>query len=147
MFLGQYNHQIDEKMRFRIPAKLKQMLGEKPFITQGTSGCLYVFKNEDAEKIVREMTARADITDKDKQKGIRLLAANGFYAEEDKQGRIILPTSLISHAKIKKNIVTTGAITHVEIWAEDIWNEYSNIDGEEFDNCLSLLSGSSTNNQ
>ncbi|HEY8423142.1 MAG TPA: MraZ N-terminal domain-containing protein, partial [Clostridia bacterium] len=40
MFKGIYYHQIDEKGRLRIPAKLKAQLGDKYFITRGGLGSL-----------------------------------------------------------------------------------------------------------
>lgn len=139
MFLGEFRHQVDEKVRFRIPAKLKQMLGPDPFITVGSSNCLFMVKNEDAKKLIETLSNRADITDVEKTRVVRLITSRGFFATEDKQGRIMLPPALVKHAKIVKNIVTNGCYDRVEIWAEEVWDEYSEIDGDEFDACLKLL--------
>ena len=46
MLTGEYHHQIDEKGRIRIPAKLKEALGVSPMITRGSNGCLFVFSKE-----------------------------------------------------------------------------------------------------
>lgn len=53
MLTGEYHHQIDEKGRIRIPAKLKEALGVSPMITRGSNGCLFVFSKEQAKKNVR----------------------------------------------------------------------------------------------
>ena len=60
-------------------------------------------------------------------------------AEEDKQGRILLPQSLIKKAGIVKNIVTIGAYDRVEIWSEERWAAYVEDDNMDFDECLKSL--------
>ena len=64
---------------------------------------------------------------------------NSWEAEEDKQGRILLPQNLIKHAGIVKNIVTIGAFDRVEIWSEERWNEYANLDSDGYDECLKKI--------
>lgn len=136
MFFGEYRHQIDEKGRVRIPSKLKDLLGDNPFITKGSNNCLFVIPKEQATKMFTDKFGGIDFTDPVNNKALRLLTASGTYAEEDKQGRILLPSSLLKHSKISKNIVTIGAFNRVEIWSEENWDEYSNVDSEEFDKCL-----------
>ena len=117
MFLGQFNHQIDEKGRIRIPAKFKSELGDSPYITSGTNKCLFVYSQPDFfDKFLSKLT-NLDITDTEGVKLARIFAANAVNAEEDKQGRILLPQHLITHAQIGKNLITIGAIDHVEIWS------------------------------
>ena len=40
MLLGEYNHNIDEKGRLIIPAKLREGLGDSFVICNGLEGCL-----------------------------------------------------------------------------------------------------------
>ena len=46
-----YSHQLDAKNRMRIPAKLREELGEGFYLTVGTGGCLYAYSKEEAEKV------------------------------------------------------------------------------------------------
>jgi len=48
MFLGQYEHAIDEKGRLIVPAKYRESLGEKFIITFGLDTCLFVYPLEAA---------------------------------------------------------------------------------------------------
>ena len=43
MLLGEYNHNIDEKGRLIIPAKLREGLGDSFVICNGLEGCLFVY--------------------------------------------------------------------------------------------------------
>lgn len=135
---GEYHHQIDEKNRIRIPAKLKEALGSSPMIARGSNGCLFVFSKERAEKMF-ESTFNSDDFDESKTRALRLMASSAAFPEEDKQGRIQLPASLIKAAGIEKNVVTIGAYDRVEIWSEERWNAYVADGDMSFDECLRSL--------
>ena len=135
-FFGEYHHQIDGKGRVRIPAKLKEKLGEHPFITRGPNNSLMVLPHEEAVKLFGERFRSLDPLDPVNNKAKRIMASSGIYADEDKQGRILLPNALIKHAGIDKNVVTIGVYTHVEIWSEEEGTKYTSITAEEFDECL-----------
>ena len=59
-------------------------------------------------------------------KAARFLKFNSWQAEEDKQGRILLPENLRKYAKIDKNVIIYKGPTAVEIWSEEVWNDYFN---------------------
>ena len=59
---------------------------------------------------------------------MRKFLSSAFEAEEDAQGRILLPKELALHAEITKNIVFIGSGSRVEIWAEEEWNAYNSGD-------------------
>lgn len=145
MFFGEYRHQIDEKCRIRIPAKLREQLGVRPFIMKGPNNCLIVLKEEDANVMLARQFEGIEMVDPKLNFSLRMLTSSAFFAEEDKQGRIIIPAKLLEHIKLKdkngevvsRNVVTIGAFNRVEIWGEEAWDEYSDIDSEEFDLRLS----------
>jgi MraZ protein len=45
--------------------------------------------------------------------------------EPDKQGRVSLPQHLRDHAQIQRDLYILGVSTRIEIWAKEIWEEYS----------------------
>ena len=55
MLLGEYNHNIDEKGRLIIPAKLREGLGDSFVICNGLEGCLFVYSQEEWNKFVAEL--------------------------------------------------------------------------------------------
>lgn len=60
-----------------------------------------------------------------------------FSAEEDAQGRVMLPAMLKKIAGIKKDIVTVGHGNRLEIWAADRYQAY--MEGVDYDAALKRL--------
>ena len=52
MFMGEYNHTIDEKGRIIVPSKFREALGDNFVVTQGLDGCLFVYSYEEWENFV-----------------------------------------------------------------------------------------------
>ncbi|MDR2201943.1 MAG: hypothetical protein LBP26_04180 [Clostridiales bacterium] len=147
MFFGEYRHQLDEKCRIRIPAKLREDLGEKPFVMRGPNHSLIVLREADANAMLTSQFGDVDMVDPSEDNfTLRMLTSSAFFAEEDKQGRILLPNKLLEHAGFKKkgsdevnrNAVTIGALNRIEIWCESVWDGYyGDVPAEEFDKRLS----------
>ena len=120
-----YTHQLDAKNRMRIPAKLREELGEGYSITVGSGGCLYVYTKEQMQEV--KATLKNINSFREKQlKAARFILYNTWEAEEDKQGRILLPENLRKYAKIQKNVIVFKGPACIEIWSEEVWNEYFN---------------------
>ena len=85
LLFGKYEHQIDEKNRIRIPAKLKDALGANPVIMKGTSPCLVVYSSERASEVIKakfEKIIDGTVTDEDEMDLLRDLTSNTQNAEE-----------------------------------------------------------------
>jgi MraZ protein len=58
----------------------------------------------------------------------------------DGQGRILIPQSLRSHARIDKDVILIGMLTKVEIWSKEVWEqEESDNAYEEFKKSREIL--------
>jgi MraZ protein len=134
-----YSHQLDAKNRMRIPAKLREELGEGYAITVGSGGCLYVYTKEQMQEV--KATLKNINSFREKQlKAARFVLYNTWEAEEDKQGRILLPENLRKYAKIEKNVIVFKGPNCVEIWSEEVWNEYFNdVNFDELADAIDLL--------
>lgn len=136
MLAGTYTHQMDEKGRIRIPAKLRDELGKdkRLFITCGPHNCLLVLTEEMAEEALKSMS-NDKFSTSDFSSIRRRIMTSGFIIEDDAQGRTLLTQKLINHAQLKKNIVTVGNLNRVEIWSQENWDrlqaEYDNQDFDE----------------
>lgn len=122
MLIGTYRHSIDSKKRMRIPSKFKSELGANCIITKGTQNNLMIFSSEGFNNLYEKLS-NISLFDNEAQKPVRKFLSSAFEAEEDGQGRILLPKELATYAEITKNIVFVGVGNRVEIWAEEIWDK------------------------
>ena len=132
MLIGTYRHSIDAKKRMRMPSKFKNELGNDFIITKGTNKNLFVFSKEQFDGLYEKMM-NLPLFDEEAQVPVRRFLSSAFEAEEDGQGRVLLPKELLTFAKITKNIVLVGIGDRVEIWAEEIWEkEQENEENSDF---------------
>lgn len=133
IFLGEYTHQVDDKGRIRIPLKLKNGLGSNPFIFKGAQKCIKVYPRDVAEEKLANTFSNGNLNDEDSEREKGRFMSKATIGEEDKQGRITLPSSLLRHAGIacSSTIITIGAYDHVQIWDKDTWEKISESEYED----------------
>ncbi len=141
LLIGSVNHQLDEKGRMRIPAKFRDGIGVNPFAMPGKNGCIYIVPAENAQKVLGSIMSGDLYSRTDEQsEAISYLSANTEMLVEDNQGRTVLPKNLKDKAKIRKDIVVVGVFDHLEVWAEEVYNErYSVLDPDKIKKMLSAL--------
>jgi len=127
--MGEYHHNIDEKNRLIIPSKFRYELGEKFIVTRGLDGCLFVYPLNEWDKITNQLNT-LPFTKKDARAFSRFFLSGATECEFDRQGRINIPTPLISYASLKKECVIIGVNDRLEIWSKDLWEKFFN-DNEE----------------
>lgn len=124
MFMGEYQHSMDEKGRLIVPAKFREGLGEKFVITRGLDNCLFVYPMEQW-KVLEEKIKELPTSHADTRAFVRMFFSGAVEAELDKQGRVVIPVHLREHARIERDLYVIGVSTKVEIWAKETWEDYS----------------------
>ncbi len=132
---GSYNHQLDAKGRLRIPYKFKPILGADCYLTRCSNGSLMILSEEQFDKFIQGFNFN-DISESAEAKVVKAILGMTVKVEEDAQGRFVLPQNLRQIAGITKNIVFVGVGNRVELWDEEKWNKYNNIDAAAFDALL-----------
>ena len=122
MFLGRYQHSIDDKGRLIIPARYRELLSNGAFITQGFDGNLMVLTTETFNAISQNIRGMS-ITDARARLLKRLLYSSGEQVDVDRAGRILLPQFLRQAAGLDGEVVIVGVGEHFEIWSSDHWLE------------------------
>lgn len=125
MFVGEYNHSLDAKGRVIIPSKYREELGEKFMITKGMDGCLYVLPEHSFRKLTDELST-LPLSVKDSRALVRYFSGGAVDGELDKQGRVLIPTSLREYAGFEKDVVLVGVLDKIEVWSKDKWENASN---------------------
>ncbi len=123
MFLGEYEHNLDEKGRLAIPAKFRGQLADGAVVTKGLDNCLSLYTKEGWE-IEAERLMSLPLTQANARAYARFMLASAFSVEIDKQGRVNIPATLREFAGINGGTVVTGLGDHVEIWEPKAWEEY-----------------------
>ena len=123
MFMGEYHCNLDDKGRLIIPSKFREELGNNFIITRGIENCLFVYSLDSWNEIVRKIES-LPFTKKDARTFARFFLSGASEAEFDKQGRINITSPLISYAKITKECIIIGTGDRLEIWSEELWNEF-----------------------
>ena len=123
MFIGEYHHTIDEKGRIIVPAKFREELGNNFIVTRGIEDCLFVYSAENWAKITNKLSS-LPFTHKDARTFNRFFMSGATDVELDKQGRINLPSPLISFANLEKDCVIIGTGDRLEVWSKESWEQF-----------------------
>lgn len=124
MFLGEYQPNLTDGSRLALPKKLReQILGDEVVLSRGFEKCIFVYDKQDW---INESQKQVDspITDLRTRDLRRYMFAGAVDSKLDSQGRMIVPTNLLSHAGLEKEVTVIGAGDHIEIWNTATWNAY-----------------------
>lgn len=138
MFMGEYQHSIDEKGRMIIPAKFRENLGESFVITRGLDQCLFVYPKSEWAALEQKLKA-LPLMKSDARAFTRFFFSGATECELDKQGRANIPGTLVEHAKLEKDCVVLGVSNRVEIWSKKIWESYFNESEQSFNEIAEKL--------
>jgi len=122
MFLGQYQHNLDNKGRLTIPARYRDLLEAGAYVTQGFDTNLMVWTVSAFETISRGVN-QISITDPSSRLLRRLIYAHGERLEVDRAGRILIPSYLRQAANLEGEVVIVGVGDYFEIWSPEKWSE------------------------
>ena len=120
MFLGRFDHVLDDKGRLAIPARFRSGLQEGMVLTRGNDRCLNLFP----ESRWSEIAARLDalpMGDPNARNLRRAAFAAAEPVELDKQGRVVVSERLRSYAGLTGNVAVVGMNSYIELWDQAAW--------------------------
>ena len=138
MFIGTYEHNIDDKGRLAIPAKFREGLQDGSFTTRGLDKCLFIFPKHEWERQLIEFS-KLPLTMGDARSYSRLFFSGASECELDKQGRINIPLYLREYADLSKSAVVIGVMSRIEIWSQEIWTAYKDTAEESYEEIAEKL--------
>lgn len=123
MFIGEYEHSLDEKKRVSLPKSFRKDLGRKIVMTRGLDNCLFVYSRANWEKVAAKLQ-ELSFAQADTRGFNRFILSGAAEVEVDAAGRILIPEHQCAFAGLKKSIVFAGVSDRVEIWNREVWGSY-----------------------
>jgi MraZ protein len=120
MFLGHYEHTIDEKGRMIIPIRYREMLEGGAYIMMGFDGNLMVMPSSYYQQISEKIDALS-ITDASARLLQMMIYQSANELEFDRSGRILIPQYLRQTSKLADNAIISGAGQYFAIWSPEAW--------------------------
>jgi MraZ protein len=122
MFLGQFQHTLDEKGRLMIPARYRELLAAGAFITQGFDKCLMVMTDVHFKEVYERINAM-NMADQNARLLRRLILSNAYSVEIDRVGRILIPGNLRQVIALDGEAIVAGQGDYFEVWNPIDWNQ------------------------
>ena len=123
MFIGEYEHNLDEKNRISLPKSFRSAFGKKLVMTRGLDNCLFMFSKSSWEKVAGRLQ-ELSFAQADTRGFNRFMLSGAAEVEVDSAGRILIPEHQRVFAGLKKQVIFTGVSDRVEIWDASRWTEY-----------------------
>ncbi len=122
MFLGQFQHTIDEKGRMTIPARFRELLEDGAFITEGFDGNLLVHTQSNFMSMVDKIEHLSQTNPRARELK-RIMFGAATKVEFDRAGRILIPSFLREKALLQNDAMVVGVGESFEIWSPERWNQ------------------------
>jgi len=133
MFLGEHEHTLDEKGRLTLPAKFRDSFPEGLVLTRGMDGCVFAYAKADWSELALRLSA-LDPLSRDDRMIQRHFFSGAAEATLDRQGRVMIPAALASHAGLEREVVVAGVFDHLEIWDRSAWRaQIADVEGRAED--------------
>jgi MraZ protein len=120
LFLGEFEHSIDDKGRLAVPARFRPALEAGLVITRGLDQCLVIWDSE-SWRIQAERVRMLNPWQGDARRMQRHFFSGAVPAQPDKLGRVIIPQFLRAYAQLDTDVVVVGLADRIEVWARDAW--------------------------
>ncbi|MGI9145514.1 MAG: division/cell wall cluster transcriptional repressor MraZ [Chloroflexota bacterium] len=120
LFLGEFEHSIDDKSRLAVPARFRPALEDGLVITRGLDRCLVIWDSQswavqaDRVRALNPWLAEA-------RRMQRHFFSGTVPAQPDKLGRVVIPQFLRAYAQLESEVVVVGLADRIEVWSRTDW--------------------------
>ena len=120
MFLSTYENKLDKKGRVTVPASFRSYLSNLGYngvicYPSFNNNCIEVWPQDRIEKILHAIDTLNPFEEKKDYFATSILSES-INLQFDSEGRIIITTKLLKHAKIKNSILFVGQGKTFQIW-------------------------------
>ena len=123
MFVGTFEHSLDDKGRLVLPTAFRGRLADGGYLTPYQS-CLALWAPTQFEEFVDRLSEKVRSTEASPN-AVRVFMANTSDIRPDSQGRFAVPPRLRDYAGLDSSVVLAGVRDHIELWSPPRWEEIS----------------------
>lgn len=120
MFLGEFEHSIDQKGRLAVPARFRESLQSGLVLARGLDRCISGYPWDEWQELAERLAA-LPVTQNNVRRLNRTTFSSAFRVDLDAQGRVLLPQALRDYAAIADVAVIVGMNRNFEIWSPGLW--------------------------
>src|SRR3954470_9195947 len=124
-FRGTFDYSLDAKNRLTVPAKFRAVLSDGVVLNKGVDGCVEIWRPRDYEAFTAEALQGFHRLSEEGRKLRSYFGANSMDTELDSAGRVGVPTFLLEHAGLNKEVVVVGAEECLPVWDRAKWASYN----------------------
>ena len=124
MFIGTYEHTIDEKSRVTLPARFREALGDGVVLARGIDGNIAVYPRQTWKVTVEDRISSLDPLSREARDLRRFFFSGAAEADIDGSGRVLVPALLARHAGLEREVVVAGNYDHLELWNPPAWEKH-----------------------
>ncbi len=130
-FYGQFQTTLDDKGRFALPAKLRNVVDSSGkgyldgtvLLTKGLEGCLTIYPEPEWLEIEKRLSS-LNFTQKDFRYFSRRFYSAATAVSADRSGRILIPANLVAEAGLRKDLLVIGVNRWIEVWNPERFEYY-----------------------
>lgn len=124
-YTGTFDHTLDAKNRLTVPAKYRDVLKPTVVLAKGVDACVAIWTPRDYEAYVASALDGLNPLSPEARRMQRYFSANAIETDLDAAGRVMLPSFLLEHGGLRKEVHVTGAGPCLEIWDREAWAAYN----------------------
>ncbi len=121
MFIGTFEHSIDDKGRLAVPARFRSELADGMFVTRGIDRCLMLLTSEHWQRLVDGMSS-LPMLQNDARRLQRHFFSGAAPLQPDRLGRVVIPQFLREYAQLSSDVIVVGVMNRIEIWDRQSWS-------------------------
>tara|TARA_B100001057_G_scaffold218840_1_gene219035 strand:+ start:179 stop:634 length:456 start_codon:yes stop_codon:yes gene_type:complete len=128
MFLSTYQNKLDKKGRVSVPASFRSYLSNLGYngvicYPSFNNNCVEAWPQDRIEKISNAIDSLNPFEEKKDYFATSILSES-INLQFDSEGRILITTKLLKHAKIKKDILFVGQGKTFQIWEPSNYEKF-----------------------
>jgi MraZ protein len=122
-FRGTFDHTLDAKNRLTVPAGYRAALADGVLlaIPLDQQPCIGIWRPREYDAFTEAAISELPPLSPKRSELERFFFGNSKLTDLDAAGRVMLPSFLIDHAQLDKEVVVVGVGDRMELWSKPAW--------------------------